>query len=114
MGDDFAPGVTTERWKAPPLEEQRAQKQAQLREEQHRAHQANAILANPLFKEWVERVRADAVERWLNSRDDDVAGRERMRIMVKMLDSLMADLGEHIRTGKMASAQVEQMEMRRA
>lgn len=51
-----------------------------------RARDAVAMLDNPLFNEAMDHLRTEAIAAWVATKSDQVAERDRLWTMVKMLD----------------------------
>tara|TARA_R100000789_G_scaffold81829_2_gene77131 strand:+ start:874 stop:1107 length:234 start_codon:yes stop_codon:yes gene_type:complete len=70
-------------------------------EELKRANDAKTILEHPLYKEAHEKLRIDLVNELLNSPVRDTDAREKLYLMIKMLDSVHAQIKSIMETGKL-------------
>lgn len=59
-----------------------------MSEVEARARDASAMLENPLFNEALEHLRTETMNAWVGTKSDQVAERDRLWTMVKMIDRL--------------------------
>jgi len=78
-----------------------------LIKESERGVQAKHWLDDPMTKEAFEKVRKGIYERWAASPVEDKDGQHALRLMLKLLDDLHANVVDVAMTGQMAQAQIE-------
>ena len=77
-----------------------------------RARQAQEVANNPLFKEAFSSLRDSLLREWESSPARDTEGRERLWLAVNLLGKVQAHLSETMRTGQMASMQLQEQRSR--
>jgi hypothetical protein len=77
-------------------------------EEMGRARRAEVLLSDPLIVEAFQAVEDEAMRQWRASVAKDNGDRERIWLIVKLLDRVKGHLRAVIETGKLADAQVKQ------
>ena len=73
-----------------------------------RGERAEALLQDELLNDCLETIKQGYMEKWQESPERDVEGRERIRLMVKTVDLLRAELRSVLDTGKVAKATLRQ------
>jgi len=79
-----------------------------LEYEIRRGERAEALLQDELLNDTLETIKQGYMERWLDSPERDVEGRERLRLMVKTVDLLRSELQVVLDTGKLAKQTLRQ------
>lgn len=79
-----------------------------LEYEIRRGERAEALLQDELLNDALETIKQGYMERWLTSPERDVEGRERLRLMVKTVDLLRAEIQSVLDTGKLAKQTLRQ------
>ena len=79
-----------------------------LEYEIRRGERAEALLQDELLNDALETIKQGYMERWLDSPERDVEGRERLRLMVKTVDRLKSELQCVLDTGKLAKQTLRQ------
>ena len=74
----------------------------QLEREERRGRMAQEILDNALFKESFHSVKTGILEAWANSPIRDHEGQHELRLMLKLLNDVEANLVDVMQTGKLA------------
>ena len=74
-----------------------------------RGQQAKRILEDPIYVEALQKVSQELDQEWINSPIRDTEGRERIYMMKKMLNFLHVQIQSVMETGKLASAQLNQI-----
>lgn len=69
---------------------------------------AKALLEDPAFDNAIAKVRQGIFDRWASSPIADVQGQHELRLMLKLLNDIMANIREVADTGKLATLQIEQ------
>lgn len=87
--------------------------QAKRRHELARADLARAVLDNALFKDAFEAIEAELMTRWKTDASLNQDGRERVFLMVTLLNQVRQVLTSHVQTGEMAKIQLQQERNRR-
>lgn len=80
---------------------------ANLPHEMNRGAKAEALLNNEMFKEALNHVESQILEKWKNSPVGDKDGQHELRLMLKSFQEFRKFLEEAINTGKLASFQAE-------
>ncbi len=75
-------------------------------EEIRRGNEAERLLKEPLLCEAFEMIEAECIKQWKDAPARDTDGRERIWMMLKLLDKLKAHIVSIADTGKLASAKV--------
>lgn len=73
-----------------------------------RGEHAATLLNDELLQEVFATMKQEYMTKWLDSPERDVEGRERLRMMVKLLDKLRGDLAMVLETGKFAKLSLAQ------
>jgi len=79
-----------------------------LEYEIRRGERAEALLQDELLNDALETIKQGYMEKWLDSPERDVEGRERLRLMVKTVDRLKSELQTVLDTGKIAKQTLRQ------
>jgi hypothetical protein len=87
--------------------------QAKRRHEMARADLARAVLDNALFKESFEAIEQELITRWKTDASLNPDGRERVFLMVTLLNQVRQVLTQHLQTGEMARMQLQAEKTRR-
>jgi hypothetical protein len=69
---------------------------------------AEALLRDETYQNAVRSVREGIHIRWAASPITDVEGQHELRLMLKLLDDIEANIAEVVSTGKLAAVQIEQ------
>jgi len=77
------------------------------------AHRANAVLENTAYQGAYAAVRQRLIDAMIGLQLSDAEGAESARQAVKLLDSLKAELDTAIKSGKVAAANIAEIEARR-
>jgi hypothetical protein len=72
-----------------------------------RAAQAERLLADDIFKDALNAVKAKYEADWLGSRLDDTQKRERCFLAMRALADVIRHIEMHVATGKLAKAEVK-------
>ena len=80
-----------------------------FRDEQDRGAKASAVMNNPLVKEAFGQIREAYVDDWSHTDPSDTAKREKLFYLMKALEAFEGHFESVIRTGKMASQQVNEL-----
>lgn len=80
---------------------------ANLPNEMNRGAKAEALLNNEMFKEALEHVESQILEKWKTSPVVDKDGQHELRLMLKCHQEFKKFLEDAINTGKLASFQAE-------
>lgn len=75
--------------------------------------QAEYLLEHPLFVQAFDTIRTEISKQWAQSPARDVDGRERLWLMSRLLDRIESHIKTIATTGKMANAQIAEIEKRR-
>lgn len=73
-----------------------------------RGEHALRLLSDPLLVEALQAIETEYTEQWKNSPARDEAGREKLWLMVKMVNRFRTELGTVLTTGKVAKATLAQ------
>ena len=73
-----------------------------------RGERAEALLQDELLNDCLETIKQGYMDKWLDSPERDVEGRERLRLMVKTVDLLRTELQCVLDTGKVAKPTLRQ------
>jgi len=73
-----------------------------------RASKAKALLDNPMFDESFALVRSALLERIENWSLQDAAGAEKLRMMLKLLRDVRANVEQAVRDGKVSSFRLDE------
>ena len=87
-------------------EERRADEERRAFQELDRAQQADNLINNPLLKDAVEAVKDQLWQEFQQKDFNDDRGRLAAQIGLSMLDRILKNIREHIRTGKMAKVKL--------
>ena len=79
-----------------------------LQLELDRGSKADHLLRNALYVECVEKVRQGIYDKFATSPVGDKDGQHELRLMLKCLDDIEANIREIATTGKMAAKQIEE------
>lgn len=79
-----------------------------LEYEIRRGERAEALLQDELLTDTLETIKQGYMQKWLDSPERDVEGRERLRLMVKTVDLFRAELQCVLDTGKVSKATLRQ------
>ena len=77
------------------------------------AHKANAVLENQAYQGAYVSVRQRLIDAMVGLQMTDAEGAENARQAVKLLDSLKAELDTAVKSGKVAAANIAEIEARR-
>lgn len=80
--------------------------EGRLSAELARAAQAERLLADDIFKDAINAVKAKYETEWASSRLDDEKKRERCFLAMRALGDVIAHIERHIVTGKLAKAEI--------
>jgi len=80
---------------------------SKLQEDINRETAAKQVLELPAFQDAVAAVRAAITHQWATSPIRDPEGQHELRLMLKLLDDLMANLKSALRDGHLARVEVE-------
>lgn len=83
-----------------------------LEDEATRGAAAQNLLENELFREAFSVVKAEILEQWQTAPARDTEGRERLYVMVRLLEKLRGHIESVAETGKMARKQISDIEER--
>jgi hypothetical protein len=75
-----------------------------------RAARAKEILDSEIYQEAYETVKREIQETWAQSPSRDVEGREKLFLMLKMLDKVQITMQSVLETGKLAKGNLEYKE----
>lgn len=75
--------------------------------EAEKGRQAELLLDNPIYQESIEAVRDGIFSAWAASPVRDVEGQHELKLMLKLLNDLTANIKVVAETGKMAKLQIE-------
>ena len=78
-----------------------------LTEEVQRGHEAKQLIEHPIFKEAVAAVRAGIINKWADAPLRDRDGAHELKLMLKLLDDVEANIVRVVKTGEMATIQLE-------
>ena len=76
-----------------------------LDDEIRRAESARQVLDHPLYKESFDTLRTEIVQQWETSPAADTEGREKLWLMLKLLERSQAHLQSLMETGKLAAVE---------
>jgi hypothetical protein len=79
----------------------------------NRAEQAQRILSDPLVVEAFATLERDCVEEWRRAPARDVEGRERLWLMLKLVEKLRQHFAGLVETGQLASRRIAELEKER-
>ncbi len=71
-----------------------------------RARDAAAMLDNPLFQEAIDHLRKEAIDAWIATKAEQIADRDRLWLMVKMVDRLSGYFNGIVEEGRFAANRV--------
>lgn len=74
---------------------------------------AQYLLEHPTFVEALTKIRAEITDQWSASPARDTDGRERLWVMLKLLDRLEGHIKTVAETGKLAAKQIADIEAKR-
>lgn len=77
-----------------------------LDRELHEGHLAETILRDELFSQIVDDMRTKIIEEWAKSPLRDIEGREKLRLMILILDQLIQNIERSYQAGLLARKQV--------
>jgi hypothetical protein len=89
------------------IEEISQEEESRLHTEVSRGDRAKALLENPLLVEAFKAVEEDLMNRWRVGPSRDAEAREKIWISTCLLDALKREIEDHITTGTLAKAQLE-------
>lgn len=78
-----------------------------LYEEAQKGHEAEQLLEHPVFKEAIAAVRAGIINTWAEAPLRDREGAHELKLMLKLLNDVEANIKRVVDTGKMAGIQLE-------
>lgn len=78
-----------------------------LSDEIQRGIQAQSILDSEIYQESVEAVRSAIIRQWEACPIRDVEGQHELKLMLKLLGDIQANIKTVMETGKLASVQIE-------
>lgn len=84
-----------------------------LEDERKLGADAEYLLDHPIYKDAVNRLRDEIMQQWRNAPARDAEGRERLWVMLKLLERIEAHIATVAQTGRMASKQIADIENRR-
>lgn len=87
--------------------------ESQLVKERDRGHRAGRIVQDEIFVESVSAMRERFLDEWQNSPIRDAEGRERIYLMVRILDLLVQELTSVMETGQSANTTLQAFEERK-
>lgn len=76
--------------------------------EAEQGRQAELLLDNPIYQESIETVRTAIVDTWANCPIRDKEAQHELKLMLKLLNDLTANIKQVAETGKLAKLQIEQ------
>lgn len=84
-----------------------------LEEEVDAGRQAEYLLEHPIYQQAIATLRSEITQQWATSPARDAEGRERLWVMLKLLDRIQGHITSIAETGKMAKKQIADVEERR-
>jgi hypothetical protein len=72
-----------------------------------RAQQAKQLLDNPVYQEAIENVRSAIVAAWSGAPIRDTEGHHELKLMLKLLTDLEANINRVLTDGKIAQIEIE-------
>lgn len=84
-----------------------------LEDEVVAGRQAEYLLEHPAYLQAFAALRTEITQQWASSPSRDAEGRERLWMMLKLLDRIEGHIKSVAETGKMAKAQIADIEQRR-
>lgn len=78
-----------------------------MENEIQRGIQAQSILDSEIYKESVEAVRSAIIRQWESCPIRDVEGQHELKLMLKLLGDIQANIKTVMETGKLAKVQIE-------
>ena len=81
--------------------------EVKLAGERERGFAAQQLMENSVYRDAVTKIREGIHAKWAASPIRDVEGQTQLRIMLKLLDELEANIKSVALTGKMAAQQIE-------
>ena len=78
-----------------------------LEKESERGYQAQLLLDNPIYQESIQAVREAIFASWAASPVRDVDGQHELKLMLKLLGDLTANIKMVAETGKLAKIEIE-------
>lgn len=76
-------------------------------EEYRRGEQARLILENEIYTEAFEGVRAALISKWEDAPIRDIEGQKELKLMLKLLKDVQANIQHVMNTGKLAKNMIE-------
>jgi hypothetical protein len=76
-------------------------------QEYAKGQKADQLLANETFKDAMAKVRQGIFDKWAESPIRDTEGQHELKLMLKLLDDLEANIRSVANTGKLALKQIE-------
>ena len=86
--------------------------EGKVRGHMERGEQASALLRNELLQEAFDRLEADFIQAWKASSVEDSQNRERLYMLCQNLSALRGYLEGVVTDGKLAKAQLEELQNR--
>ena len=83
-----------------------------LEQELERGSKAQKLLSDPLFQEAFDLVRQALHERWENAPLRDKEGAHELKLQLKLLNDVRANLEQAVANGKLAAAELKTQEHR--
>lgn len=84
-----------------------------LEDEVDAGRQAEYLLEHPIYLQAMSTLRHEITQQWSSSPARDAEGRERLWVMLKLLDRIQGHITSVAETGKMAKKQIADIEERR-
>lgn len=84
-----------------------------LEDEVGAGRQAEYLLEHPIYVQAFATLRTEITQQWAASPSRDAEGRERLWLMLKLLDRIEGHIKSVAETGKMAKKQIADIEERR-
>lgn len=80
-----------------------------LEDEILRARQAQEVIEHPLYQEAFNKLQAELMQEWQSSAARDTEGREKLWLMLKLLERTKGHLETLMQTGKLAAVQKQNL-----
>lgn len=84
-----------------------------LNKEIEAGRQAEYLLEHPVYQQAFSTLRSEIAQQWASSPSRDAEGREKLWVMLKLLDRIEGHIKSIAETGKMAKKQLSDIEERR-
>jgi broad-specificity NMP kinase len=84
-----------------------------IERDRNRGVRAREVLENPLVVEAFDAIKAEYLEAWEKTPARDQEGRERLWVMVKLIDKVKMHLGQVVDAGKIADADLTAIQRRK-